>query len=196
MIFDEARGLIVLSGTGQTWEWNGAAWNVAAPAPSGAMIYNRDRGQVEIIGNDAIWTLEDNGMWTELQTFAPDITAAAYHSATREVVVVGPGIGTSRTSVIRWASNAAEACEVGADRDGDGLVGCADDDCWGYCTPACPPGVTSCMAGPDFCGDGECTALESCRICPGDCGGCLSRCGDFACTTGETVDSCPGDCTP
>ncbi len=31
-----------------------------------------------------------------------------------------------------------EACGAG-DEDGDGLVGCADRDCWGGCAPACPP---------------------------------------------------------
>jgi hypothetical protein len=33
-----------------------------------------------------------------------------------------------------------ERCD-GGDGDGDGLVDCADPDCWWKCTPACPPGV-------------------------------------------------------
>jgi cysteine-rich repeat protein len=34
-----------------------------------------------------------------------------------------------------------ELCD-GHDGDGDGLVDCADPDCWWSCTPACPPGVS------------------------------------------------------
>ena len=33
-----------------------------------------------------------------------------------------------------------ELCD-GRDGDGDGLVDCADPDCWWTCTPACPPGA-------------------------------------------------------
>jgi hypothetical protein len=33
-----------------------------------------------------------------------------------------------------------ELCD-GSDGDGDGLVDCADPDCWWRCTPACPPGT-------------------------------------------------------
>lgn len=36
-----------------------------------------------------------------------------------------------------------ESCASGLDDDGDGLDGCADDDCWWTCQPMCPP-LASC----------------------------------------------------
>ena len=46
------------------------------------------------------------------------------------------------------------------------------------------------------CGDGECTADETCNTCPADCGACDPICGDGTCDTGETCGSCPQDCDP
>ena len=87
-----------------------------------------------------------------------------------------------------------EVCQYGYDIDGDGLVGCADPDCWGYCTPLCPPGAECDEAAP-HCGDGVCNeALETCRLCPDDCT-CEPLCGDFFCDAGESTANCPGDCT-
>jgi hypothetical protein len=87
-----------------------------------------------------------------------------------------------------------EVCQHGYDIDGDGLIGCKDPDCWGYCTPLCPPG-TECDDSLPHCGDGTCnTSLETCRMCPGDCGACEPLCGDFFCDPGETSAHCPGDC--
>jgi len=49
-----------------------------------------------------------------------------------------------------------------------------------------------------YCGDGECSAFETCENCPVDCGACEEPegpvCGDFVCDEGETCDSCPEDC--
>ena len=87
-----------------------------------------------------------------------------------------------------------DTCVLGSDVDADGLVGCADPDCWGYCTPLCPPD-TSCDPSAARCGDGTCGPVEDCRVCPGDCGACTSICGDFLCEVAETAMSCPGDCS-
>jgi hypothetical protein len=45
------------------------------------------------------------------------------------------------------------------------------------------------------CGNGVCTAMESCATCPIDCGPC-GFCGDFICdmAAGERCDTCPTDC--
>ena len=87
-----------------------------------------------------------------------------------------------------------EVCDSGFDVDGDGLIGCADPDCWGSCTPLCPPDA-SCDPAAPHCGDGTCGPIESCRLCPQDCGTCAPICGDTFCDPGETITSCPGDCS-
>jgi hypothetical protein len=64
------------------------------------------------------------------------------------------------------------------------------------CKPACIPDapVASCASAPG-CGDGVCTSLENCRVCPGDCATCPIVCGDHACDAPtETVASCHADC--
>jgi len=93
-----------------------------------------------------------------------------------------------------WENGATkESCIVPVDLDGDGLAGCADPDCWMVCNPTCSPGV-ACDAAAPHCGDATCDAVETCRMCPQDCGACPAVCGDSFCDAGETSASCPGDC--
>ncbi|MFT3698510.1 MAG: hypothetical protein QM831_35525 [Kofleriaceae bacterium] len=95
---------------------------------------------------------------------------------------------------LSWQNAATqETCVVPLDLDGDGLVGCDDPDCYYVCNPTCIPG-TVCDATQPHCGDGVCSDLENCRMCPGDCGTCTAVCGDTFCDPGETPTSCPGDC--
>ena len=95
---------------------------------------------------------------------------------------------------------APEACGAGPslDTDGDGLIGCADDDCWAVCSPSCPPTAVSCDPTAPACGDGVCDPGEDCRACPDDCAtgtaACPIGCGDFQCDAGESAATCPGDC--
>lgn len=93
----------------------------------------------------------------------------------------------------RYRGTTAEEACLGIDSDGDAIAGCADPDCFGYCSPQCGPGMT-CDLGWPRCGDGECTGVETCRLCPADCGDCPLVCGDFFCDGGEDAISCPGDC--
>jgi hypothetical protein len=89
-------------------------------------------------------------------------------------VVYGPD-----TWILQWTSHLRdEACQVGFDRDGDGLKGCDDPDCAAVC---------------ERCGDATCDPSESCRNCPADCGLCPGLCGDTYCD-GNEAQSCPGDC--
>ncbi|KNC79084.1 hypothetical protein SARC_08516 [Sphaeroforma arctica JP610] len=47
----------------------------------------------------------------------------------------------------------------------------------------------------DSCGDGVCSATESCFTCPSDCGGmCAPVCGDAKCDPTEGCDDCSRDC--
>jgi len=66
-------------------------------------------------------------------------------------------------------SSDGDDCSQALDGDGDGLIGCADPDCWGYCTPECPPGAV-CSPTAARCGDGACNpSLENGQLCPADC---------------------------
>jgi hypothetical protein len=56
---------------------------------------------------------------------------------------------------------------MATDSDGDGRTGCADPDCWGRCSPLCPPGET-CTPGAPHGGDGVRGAVEDSSICPDD----------------------------
>lgn len=68
------------------------------------------------------------------------------------------------------APGPTETCTLATvDADGDGLFGCDDPDCFGRCTPRCPP-AASCGTGLPGCGDGTCDAqLEDYALCPADC---------------------------
>ena len=82
----------------------------------------------------------------------------------------------------------------------------------GACRAACDPAVPSCASGvcndlsggyglpaksvgacAPGCGDGACSASETCGSCPTDCGDC-DVCGDDACSGLESCGTCPGDC--
>ncbi len=88
-----------------------------------------------------------------------------------------------------------EACRFGHDGDFDGLLGCADPDCFGICTPQCNPTIMTCSPSWPHCGDGVCQPVEDKRLCPADCGAASPICGDFLCESPETMQSCPGDCS-
>lgn len=86
-----------------------------------------------------------------------------------------------------------EYCAGGADRDGDGLAGCADPDCAAACNPMCPP-LANCPVDAVRCGDGTCGTQESKRLCPADCGAVTPLCGDGWCDAPENATSCNADC--
>ena len=202
-----------------TWTWDGSSWTevtpeAGSPAPrqNHALAYDPARGRVILFGGrDArgdrlrdTWEW-DGASWTE--TFPVTDPPVERHSHAmsygypRGVALwdgsASAGAQPLNTWQFRYESpgQPAEACRSPiVDHDGDGLLGCDDPDCWGHCTPLCPPG-TSCPADAPRCGDGTCNAsLESCRLCPGDCGPCPEVCGDFVCDPGEDETSCPGDC--
>ena len=203
---------------GDTWEWDGTSWVEVTPASGNpparsghAMAYDATRRRVVLTGGlgDEGDVLEDTwewdgAAWNEVPTggdLAPELTghAMAYHATGKTTVVFG-GTEDERTNDTlafryRRAGDPGEACRLGTiDYDGDGVQGCDDPDCWGLCTPLCPPD-TSCAPNAPVCGDGTCNgSLESCRLCPGDCGPCPELCGDAVCDAGEDTASCPGDC--
>ena len=211
---------------GETWEYDGdaRAWTRVleaspdSPSPRRrlAMTYDAARGKVLLFGGSdsngsdgESWEYDGRG-WIQLPVGSPDAPsprsghALAYGSTRSEVVLFG-GIDSSEsgeTWTFQHSAGITDACTTGFDGDADGLVGCDDPDCWGFCTPHCPVNSTpnwpnDCDTAQPRCGDGVCNAsLETRRLCPGDCGPPAAICGDFHCDDTEDAATCPGDCTP
>lgn len=198
------------------WTYDGTDWTlVQAPTPLIARLYatgfaydvvarqSMFNGGINSDGAPLSDTWRWDGTWkpTFLATqptprgFAPGFASpngcgVMIHSGSNDV---DGGPRFDDTWLIRWENDQPrENCFVEMDNDGDGLNGCADPDCWATCTPGCLPGTT-CDATLPKCGDGACSAIENCRICPGDCA-CTAACGDSFCDSPETNATCPGDC--
>lgn len=191
----------------ETWEWDGASWLRLDPIlPAPRRKYHRmyddpNRKRTMAMGSvDGAGTAEllewDGTNWAPISAENPGPpmgfgTSAVFYDPPRHGALVVTG-GPSGLWLLRYQSRSNdETCWLDLDRDQDGLVGCADPDCWYVCTPHCSPGMT-CDNTLPHCGDSSCnTAVEDCRSCPGDCGACTPICGDAICDPGET---CLGDC--
>ena len=149
LVDDERRQRVVLFGgadpsssaiDGDVWDWDGQTWTQRQPNPAG-----------------------------------PSRTAAAgvYDVLAGRVSVFGGSTTSSRTDVATtWTygfglARPLDVCVAAVDADLDGLAGCADPDCYGWCSPLCTPGTT-CTPTPG-CGDGACGPLENQVMCPADC---------------------------
>jgi len=185
----------------ELWTFDGTTWTDTgdgAPLQAfDAATYDPHRKALLSYGGERIpdWTRtmsehQDGGPWVPVAEPGPEgeHPAMAFHALFRRTMVV--------VDDETWAYGygpVREQC-TGLDGDGDGLVGCDDPDCWGFCTPECPPDAT-CPVDADGCGDGVCSPwLESPRLCPADCGDPAPLCGDHFCDPGESVADCPGDC--
>jgi cysteine-rich repeat protein len=183
-------GITALTGTflGDTWEWDGSDWTErttsAGPKPrdNAGMAYDATRGTTILFGGNApagklndTWEW-DGTDWHKLETIdAPSVREQAwmvYDAAHSELMIYGGDTNTENLAEV-WAhtfsshSVPIDAC-VDTDTDGDGLIGCADPDCWGRCNPLCPP-LQTCDPSTPHCGDGTCSVLEDYRLCPSDC---------------------------
>lgn len=211
LAYDRVRREVVLFGgtgeggvrLGDTWTWTLAGgWMprqpLSAPSPRSRLTMTEDpvRRRIVLYGGalssttplNETWTW-DGSTWERLFTVVstpPHLdTVSAYNAIDGKLIVVGP----RGTYSLQWTAGvASDTCAVPADRDHDGLAGCADTDCWASCAPLCPIGLS--CAGPR-CGDGACDPVETCRLCPADCGMCPVLCGDGVCDAAEV---CPGDC--
>jgi hypothetical protein len=221
MAFDPTCPCIVMFGgqgstvLGDTWTWDGSSWSQVTPASLSppprfghAMAFDAVRGATILFGpNSDTWELRRDGAsrvftWTPLSTQSPAFSGSMAYDRAREQMVMVEGFGATGIVGVpaplwtfRYESTApAETCRFGFDGDGDQRLACADPDCWGYCTPFCPPTLPTCDPTLPHCGDATCDAIEDCRSCPADCGPCAAVCGDFVCDPPESSATCPGDC--
>jgi cysteine-rich repeat protein len=144
---DDTSGLAVLYGGGDsgggplfdTWMFKGSDWSVLSPGNSPMLV-------------DFAFTYDPHAQgFVATGTTYPD-----YYYQTWLFQLAYPG-------------EREETCIAGQDGDGDGLVGCADPDCWALCTPLCPPGATNCDPAAPHCGDGVCNPALETQVCPEDC---------------------------
>ena len=151
------------------------------------MAFDPRRGHVVLFGGrsggallDDTWEWDHRTKeWREVPTvIAPSVRygGAMAQDATGALVVVG-GVTTGSPSLseivrLRYERGLepAERCVLATeDLDRDGLMGCADPDCWTRCAPSCLPGTTCDPAQP-HCGDSHCDqTVEDYLICPADC---------------------------
>lgn len=228
MAYDSARQRIVMLGgtvTGGsaavTWTFvSGTGWSTLAGATGPGALRNpalaydagRDRvvlhGGFDVIKLNDTWELVGDQWVNRVPSTSDEVGprrwqhALVYDASRSRIVLFG---GAQNDDVFdTWtfetvAVEAGEACTASTDVDGDTLAGCADDDCWGRCSPLCVPDApaASCVMTPR-CGDGVCDGVESCRTCASDCtvgsGACPLLCGDGYCDSPENATSCPGDC--
>jgi len=186
MAYDAARERIVLFGGGlglgasnETWEWDGVQWlehhpPVSPPRWLSSMAYDPLRRRVVLVNSGGDSWEWDGTTWARRNLLVPPpaLTGSAVADVTGGILFAGhEALGSAQTWRLNYASSAAppERCvSAGVDADGDGLEGCSDPDCWGRCTPLCPPGAT-CPATAPRCGDGSCAAVEDYLLCPADC---------------------------
>ncbi len=202
-----------------TWTWDGTAWTehtslLRSPSPRHRAAFATDAARGTLVlfgGEDASGTVADSWEWNGTAwrplPAVDSPSGRSGHAMTSSPdgagLVVFGGADASSTALgetrrLQWSGDVDyETCALETDTDGDGLAGCGDPDCWARCTPSCGPRTCDSTSPPSpYCGDGTCSALEDCRICPADCTTCPDRCGDTVCDPAETADACPGDCTP
>jgi hypothetical protein len=223
MAYDDVRQVIVLFGgntlslsaplNDDTWEWDGTRWTKRHPIgpPLGRlqheMTYDAARQRIVLYGGETqtspvvkahdLWEW-DGTSWIQRTTAGQGRNdfAFAYDRAREQVIAFSGGQFnySSDMAVYQFRTTLPDdQCDGAFDGDQDGVVGCADPDCWGRCTPFCAPGATCDPSAPS-CGDTSCSSLETCTLCPSDCGACAGICGDYICQPSETHASCPGDC--
>lgn len=194
MTWDARRQRVVLFGgsagntsLSDTWLWDGGAWSelttatVPRPRASHALAYDLVRGVVVMHGGTGsafmlgdLWELDGTDWKSRVLADTRIVTAEAmmYSTTLRGIITFGGTSNGTRQGDVRLlqlgADDSVEGCIEGDDTDGDGLSGCADLDCWGACSPLCPP-ATTCASTDPHCGDGTCAPVEDYLVCPDDC---------------------------
>jgi hypothetical protein len=189
MAYDARRArLVLLDAAGATWEFDGATWAsvVSSGGPATrdyyAIAYDPIRQRVVLTGGLGVNVRGDTWEWdgtqwhheVQLDADARWWSALVYSAVERRILMFG-GFGFvdargTAALVINSPFITDERCVIASgDDDQDGLAGCADPDCWGRCSPLCPPGL-SCNPAAPRCGDGACDGLlEDRSLCPADC---------------------------
>jgi hypothetical protein len=219
--FNPGTGRLISFGATSTEELVDGAWQpsqIPVRPEDSQVRYWPDRGTwIAFMTNGLVKELRNN-QWIDLPNVANRFfkigTSVGYHPALHTFVLHGgfssvtspngPPISTIANDTFRYQfalptdavpAQIDEDCSGVQDLDGDLLLGCADPDCMGYCTPFCPP-ETSCVSVP-HCGDGECNRPEEDSLrCEQDClVDLVGVCGNSTCEPGEQLINCVQDCS-
>lgn len=179
LVYDVARAR-TLAVDETVWEYDPSAspptWTdtgISGPPTGHPAAYNSSLGQVVVVGEDDLWTLEATGWRRWLTATTPPgardglLIDDPMH---QRMLFLGDSSGDRNTWELRWSSGGAdEVCDEAGDEDTDGEADCADPDCTGT-----------------FCGSNgeQCDAMGACT-CPG--GSTETSCGD------GWDDDCDGD---
>jgi cysteine-rich repeat protein len=191
LVDDPTRGQVVQTGghgpyDQPTWVFDGVDWSSQSPnvdvdrRTNAAATHDRATGRIVLFGGyGPDYPLNDTwewngGSWTRIAVATPptarDSAGLAYDALHHRAILFGGGNSLGDTWSFRYesAGEPDETCIAGEDADGDGLSGCDDPDCWGYCKPSCPPNAP-CDPSAPHCGDGVCNRNLEPRVCPSDC---------------------------
>jgi cysteine-rich repeat protein len=171
---------------GDTWVEGPAAPSALAPRAFHALVYDAALGHVVLFGGSGVNGQKFNDTWVLaedswiLVALPGDLLprnehAMGYDAAAAKTIVFGGAhqfAVSNETWSFRYEAEGTpdENCSLHVDADGDGQPGCEDPDCWGVCTPYCPPRSGEACEPAPGCGDTLCNAaLENCDNCPSDC---------------------------
>jgi cysteine-rich repeat protein len=216
MTFDELHQQIVLFGgfdpavgkrLADTWIFRNNNW-IQVPTSGGpspredhSMTFDSVSGRVVLFGGDEpgtalndLWAF-DGSTWIQLETAArpPGRTSTGFtFDRARDRLVLFGGISNVDLGDT-WSFSPAtfparETCTTTFDGDHDGLLGCEDPDCAGFCTPSCSPHTDRYDHRPISASH---PAPPACDLSAGQ------FCGDLICQPPrETAARCPIDCPP
>lgn len=171
--------------TDDTWTWDGSTWQQLTPATSPsptalATLATDQRDRLVLLERSAsgameTWTWEGT-TWSRVKTVGEPrymtLFSTAYDATRQRLLLLGQtGDGPETWALVYEAADYPYETCLTDDVDGDGLSGCADPDCWGYCDPLCPPyrDRATCDPGRTRCGDGVCALVEGGGHCEADC---------------------------
>ena len=143
--FDASTGHLVAVTNTNVYEYDGTTWQqTLSPGLGYQVVADTRRGTVDFVWSIGSTWERASGAWFEHAPLAFEMQMGVTFAPVPGTLIVIGDVYDSRVILERTFVGVSprEAC-AGADEDGDGLVDCADPDCWWSCAPACPP-RTSC----------------------------------------------------
>jgi cysteine-rich repeat protein len=151
LAFDASCGCLVFVQSGNTAlqvdtsiaALDGETWvqQLSPTAPYAGTQWSA-RGDVALFPGEPGPLFEHRSSTTSTGAVSPlRFFGATYDDPLLGLVGVGSVDGFVSEYMISYRGPGGDELCDGRDGDGDGLVDCADPDCWWKCTPACPPGA-------------------------------------------------------